>query len=311
VLPVIADDTIRSRAFDPANDILQLGDFIASTTAQCSAYAFGHPGNLWWSMFYSTNVDPVRSARLWEDADGDLLGLAWLDGGELVMHVHPRLRGSGLIEDHMLAWAEGQVRVLGADDAAELFTSADPDDAAYIALLQRHGYHQQPDPLVLLELDLAHPVPDSPITDAVTVRHVAHPDDFTARVDVHRDAFAPSSFSLESYQRLRMAPGYIPELDLVAVLRDGSFGSSCICWWDSVSQRGLFEPVGTRAAFQRRGLARAVMLEGLRRLRAYGARTAAVGTAAGHSAAIRLYEDVGMRVVKQSYTYSKLVSSLA
>jgi ribosomal protein S18 acetylase RimI-like enzyme len=53
------------------------------------------------------------------------------------------------------------------------------------------------------------------------------------------------------------------------------------------------------------------MIEALQRLRALGARTAAVGTAAGHTAAIRLYEDVGMRVVKQSYAYSTKVSSLA
>jgi len=66
---------------------------------------------------------------------------------------------------------------------------------------------------------------------------------------------------------MRGIPGYTPELDLVAVSADGTFASYCICWLDPVSKIGEFEPVGTRAAYRGKGLGKALMLAGLRRLK--------------------------------------------
>jgi mycothiol synthase len=55
---------------------------------------------------------------------------------------------------------------------------------------------------------------------------------------------------------------------------------------------GMFEPVGTHPAHRRRGLGKAVMVEGLWRLQALGAIVAYVGVGTG-VAANRLYESVG------------------
>jgi hypothetical protein len=70
------DDEFRARRYEPDTDRARLEQFIYATTARCSAYTFGHIGNLAWSMFYNTSVDPSASARLWEDLDGTLLGLS-------------------------------------------------------------------------------------------------------------------------------------------------------------------------------------------------------------------------------------------
>jgi mycothiol synthase len=305
---VNADEPIRSRAYVPDADRARLEQFIYATTPQGSPYTFGHIGNLSWSMFFNTRIDPARGARLWEDDGGTLLGLGWLDCGELVMHVDPALRGRGVLEQRMLAWAEAQTRADNAGASAELTTSVDADDAAYAALLEQHGFVRGENASVLLECDLlALPLPDITPPHGAIVRPVGGPDEYEERVNAHRDAFEPSGFTVEAYRNVRAAPGYDPDLDLVAVLPDGTFASYCICWWDGVNQRGLFEPVGTRRAWQRQGFGRAVMLEGLRRLRARGATSAAVGTGANHVEGVRLYENVGMRVVKRDDRYSKML----
>ena len=71
--------------------------------------------------------------------------------------------------------------------------------------------------------------------------------------------------------------------------RNGTAARATI-WFDEVNLVGLFEPVETDEGFRRRGLARAVMTEGLHRMRAAGMRTAMVEhdiTNAAAAAALR------------------------
>jgi ribosomal protein S18 acetylase RimI-like enzyme len=221
------------------------------------------------------------------------------------MHVAPALRGNDMLEARMIAWAEQQNDGTHWQGVSELVVSADDGDSAYITLLEQHGFVRQGGEYVVLERALADPIPDVPLPEGAIVRHVRHPDEYVERVDAHRDAFAPSRFTLDAYRNVRIAPGYDPELDLVAVLPDGTFVSYCICWWDAVNKRGMFEPVGTRKVWQRQGFGRVVLLEGLRRLRACGALTATVATSAGNTNALRLYESVGLRAVRQGASYVK------
>ena len=72
-----------------------------------------------------------------------------------------------------------------------------------------------------------------------------------------------------------------------------------------MSKSGEFEPVGTRAAFRRKRLGRAVMLEGLRRLVSRGAETALVTSEGANDAALSLYTSVGFRIINRDYTYIK------
>jgi ribosomal protein S18 acetylase RimI-like enzyme len=128
-----------------------------------------------------------------------------------------------------------------------------------------------------------------------------------ATVETHREVWHPSKVTLEAYRRLRAAPGYTPELDFVAVAPDGAFASYCICWLDPTHRTGEFEPVGTRPAFRGQGIGKAVMLEGLRCLKAHGARTAIVYSAGDNPASIRLYESVGFQTITKNCYYSKRI----
>jgi len=111
--------------------------------------------------------------------------------------------------------------------------------------------------------------------------------------------------TLDSYRRLRSVPEYAHDLDLAAVSPEGTIAAYTIVWYDASTASGQFEPVGTRAAFRQRGLGRAVLLEGLRRLAARGARTAIVNTNEGNAAARALYTSVGFRVHDRFLTYAR------
>jgi predicted N-acetyltransferase YhbS len=76
-------------------------------------------------------------------------------------------------------------------------------------------------------------------------------------------------------------------------------------WFDDVTRTGAFEPVGTAPDHQRKGLGRAVMAEGLRRLRHLGATLAYVGGFTPGANA--LYASVGFKDYDLCEPWSKEV----
>ena len=81
----------------------------------------------------------------------------------------------------------------------------------------------------------------------------------------------------EWYHNIQRCPLYRRDLDLVAVAPGGEIASFCTLWYDDVTRSAYIEPVATVPEHLRRGLARATITEGLRRLQRLGATRAFVG----------------------------------
>ncbi len=300
------DGSVVSRPYAGEDDLRRMLDFLSSSALAGPPGAYWHPGDAVWGMYQNTFFDPAREVRLWE-GEGGLLGFAWLEEPDgVVMQVHPRLRGSGLLEDEMLDWAAGQTRAVYGERAGdELWTRVPEDDAKLASLLSARGFEPDPDHALKMILDLDGP-PPAPTTPAGwTVREVGGEGEWEERVEIHREVWHPSHVTLEAYRRLRRAPGYDPPLDLVAVAPDGTFGSYCLCWFDPAGRTGLLEPVGTRPAHRKKGLGRAVMLESLRRLHHLGARTTAVTALHHNRPAAELYESLGFQTTNTERLYGK------
>lgn len=92
---------------------------------------------------------------------------------------------------------------------------------------------------------------------------------------------------------LRSATLYDPALDLAVVTADGAVCAHALCWLDRRNGIGLVEPLRTEDAYQRQGLARALLAEGVARLADGGARLVKVSHARDNAAARALYEDAG------------------
>ncbi|MDT8913330.1 GNAT family N-acetyltransferase [Amycolatopsis sp. PS_44_ISF1] len=118
-----------------------------------------------------------------------------------------------------------------------------------------------------------------------------------AAVQAHVDAWPRGTYSLPGYLGVREAPGYRGDLHLLIEAPDGTMAGSAIMWLDEVNRTAEFEPVGTHVAHRRRGLGRALLLQGMHSARAAGAThmTVASAGAAGDPGARELYYSVGFR----------------
>ncbi|MFZ2098730.1 MAG: GNAT family N-acetyltransferase [Anaerolineales bacterium] len=159
-----------------------------------------------------------------------------------------------------------------------------------------------------MTLNLDEIIPSAQLQDGFMLRGCLGEEEVMERAEAQYRAF-DSKATFEQYKgRFRnfmRSPVYQPESDIVAVAPDRQIGAFCIAWTNPVNKVRLFEPVGTHPDFQRRGLGRAVLLEGLHRLQEHGMQSAIVSVLEDNLAAIKLYESVGFQVEKQLGTYEK------
>jgi GNAT superfamily N-acetyltransferase len=243
----------------------------------------------------------MRNAQLWFE-DGQLVGMAW--PSQTQVDLIPRC-GRSDIDAMMLTWSE---QTLLAKHSGEQPTThyawSFTGDQDRIGLLHRRGYQIATVALSLRGRSLAGALPSKPIAPGYTVRHVHGPEEHQERVDLHRDAFAPSRMTMRYYTNAIVLPTYRQDLDLVAMASDGSLAAFCIAWFDPVNRIGVFEPVGCHSAHRRRGLASAVMIEGMRRLQRLGAVYAHVSSVYGADAE-PLYESLGFATIDVNQRYAR------
>ena len=216
-----------------------------------------------------------------------LIELFDLFPGDLWLLRHPEQMADRPLLEAMLDYAEG--RWTGAPRYV-LFVR--DEDHTQAALAGERGCQQRPDAVEWDSELVLDTVSDSMIPAGFRLLSMAHEEsDLALRARAfglgfdHQD---PADWpSPESYAELQRAPDYRPELDLVLQAPEGEYASFCIGWWDQVNRIGILEPVGTHPDYRRRGLARAVVTEAVRRLAELGAERVWVG------AGLPFYESMG------------------
>ena len=273
-----------------------------------------HTGDLdWWLYFplIQQSWNEIIYLRDGSNPDELLIGWALLspEWRAFDVFVHPRERGSGRAAE-MYIWAEEQITRLVKDSGgADIRTMwiCEADEVLINHLLQR-GFIRGEDNLNCFERSLAAPLPNFGMPAGFQIRSVAGEEEGLKRAMASHAAFSSDKsfeFYWSRYQRFMRSPGYSPDLNLMIVTPDGRCASFCNCWLDPVNRVGLFEPVGTHPDFQRLGMARAVMIEGLRRMQVAGMLTATVGAESDNPAAQGLYRSIGFQMVNKLCTYQK------
>lgn len=286
------------------------------TRARLPYPSYYHAGDFVWQLYAFDASDEVR---LWRSDAGDaeIVACAIFEPPlTFQFALHPNFSGQRELTAEVIRWAEQRrVRVadkrdiplayqtLGSDT---LSTAAMGTDSARIALLTEHGYTRHENAGIHFSRVLDDSLPDVALPHGARFQPVSD-GETEARAELHRDAWSvwgTSKHSNELYRRLRAAPLYDPDLDVVLEF-EGRLVSYCVCWLDTANRVGYFEPVGTRPEAAGRGFGRAVVREGLRRLREKGMRRAFVGTASVNEPAAALYASAGFDIVERSQSYVK------
>jgi mycothiol synthase len=305
--------TLTSQPYDDAHDFAAMQDLLAAARSRTGDWRYPHLGDLAWPFFaHSCHLPLHDHVRLWHDAAGTLVAYAILgEDPPFDCQVLPDYAWSG-IEAEALAWAETRLAELRARGArrwsSPLATTAREGDARRIAFLEAHGFHRGEHVEVSLLRSLAELLP-APVPPAnYAIRPVAGPEEASERADAENDVWQSSPTSMitgDDYNRLMGLPGYDRELDIVAVNPDGVIASYVNNWLDPVNRIGICGPVGTRAAHRRRGLARATLLESLRRQQARGMDRVCISTGESNLPARRLYESLGFTAASTYLTFAK------
>ncbi len=128
------------------------------------------------------------------------------------------------------------------------------------------------------------------------------------RESIQREVWRPwtvGNVSDDDYARFMQMPGYCRELDIVTVDPNGVMAAYVNGWVDPVNKIGDFGPVGALKAYRRKGLTRAALVEGLRRLKIHGMNRVCISTGVSNVPAQQLYESIGFRVVNKYLDYVK------
>ena len=236
----------------------------------------------WHCIENCNHSGPVEEVTfLWETQDGQLAAvLNPEETGVVYLQMHPALRTREL-EEEMVELAEEHLP-RRTDGKCWLAITADSEDRLRQSILQARGYQRGGDTESQWRRDLDTPIPNAPIANSYTIRSLGEESELPARSWASWRGFHPKAPDDEYegwtwYRNLQRCPLYRRDLDIVAATADGTIAAFCTFWYDDVTRTAYIEPVATVPEHQRRGLARAVIAEGLRRVQRMGAVRAFVG----------------------------------
>ncbi len=240
--------------------------------------------------------------RGYVDIDADPEPVYWID-----LRVPPSEHDD--VRVALMDWVERSAaeRAAGKADARLRAFAANVDEP-YRRLLDARGLRAiRQFYRMRIELDEEVPVPEWP--DGLTVRSASEAD--AERVyDAHQEAFEDSwehtRSSVEEWKHWLMGEGFDPSLWFLVESGDEVAAVELCREHEGEAGLGWVNVLGVRRPWRRRGLGRALLLHAFGEFRRRGFHAAALGVdAESLTGANRLYENVGMRVVRQSVVYEK------
>ena len=280
---------LSQRPADGIDDLAAATRLMSAAWLAGASHVAGTPAAIeWW--YALTYPDPLGDhLRLWSE-DDKLLGWSWHEPPELEWHVWT---GDDTRDQAIFASIVDAARDEAGDDGLGVFAADDHQWA--IAALRDRGFEPAGRQLTQWHHRADDRLAPARVPDGYVIRGLRGPEEFEARVALHRAAFPASRLTTEKYERLLTVPHYRFDDDVVVEAPDGSLAAFALTWWDPEGRVGELEPVGTHPEHQRRGLSRALVASAVKRLHDRGVTVAQVYSDAAEAPAEALYAGVGFR----------------
>jgi mycothiol synthase len=253
------------------------------------------------------------NTRLWFDQQDQLVAFALVDAfHNLLFDLDPKAAPAEL-DDAILQWGVACLKrePQAGDEEATLDAVCRADDTARMAWLIRHGFQSLAVRTLRFIRSLGDPIPDPQLPAGFSIRSVAGPADVEALVALHRAAFGTDNMTMEERRAMMGRPDYMPELDLVAIAPNDRLAGFCVCGIPAEENavtghsEGYTDPIGVHPDFQKQGLARAMILTGLRLLRERGLEYAALGTSSENVAMQAAARSTGFQLQSAKMWFTK------
>ena len=230
-----------------------------------------------WHLIATCQITPpfAQVTAVWETDQGELAAVLHPYGdGEIRLHIHPRYRSPEL-EAEIFAYAVEQY----AEETAHgrlLIVPVLADDTLRQETLSRLGLVRQAGWNHHYWRDLTDPLPGWPLPDGYYLRSMGDESEHPARSWCSWRAFHADEpddhYDGDSswYRTFQSAPLYRRDLDVVVIAPDGRVAAFCTCAYDDYTRSAVTVLVGVAAEHWRRGLGKAVVGEGMRRLKHLG-----------------------------------------
>ena len=294
---------VSSRIYENEKDfqiILNL-----SRRVRSRKHLYDYPGNVdIEENLYSAKVR--ANTRLWFD---DEQPIAWAYVDEFnnlwwdLDSEYEELLGTEIIQ-----WGESCVRKkLVKKQTSTLDTNCREDYAERISFLHQHGFQPTGAFNVSMTRELSEPIPKPNLPQGFVIRPIVGREEAEAVASTHRAAFGTGYMTTENRLIIMNTSGYDPSLDLLVVAPDGTIAAYCTCSVNHQTNIGITDPIATHPKYQRKGLARALLLAGLRLLKERGMTSAHLGTSGDNVVMQRTAEAVGFIVEYKTIWFSKTV----
>lgn len=245
----------------------------------------------YWIWFANPDIEKIRledNVFIWETKNGQIVAVLNPEShGHAFLQIHPNFDTLELKEE-IIKIAEERLTMTGRDGRRKVWFWLDSQDKALQEVLIRRGFNRVEEAgnqEFQHRRSLAEPLPDVPQIPGYAIRPMEGGLELLERCYASGLGFHEDDIHIardnrdhpEWYHHIQSAPLYRRDLDIVAVASDGSVASFATAWFDDVTRTAYIEPVATVPAHRKHGLGKAVILEGLHRLKRMGCKIAFVG----------------------------------
>ncbi len=298
---------IFSRGYRREDDFHAVMDYLRDTYSETASLHNWLP-----PRFENSGREMESDTHIWEACDGEqrprILAVA---NPEAKLRYFIQIHSDySFLEDEILQWIEEHSVLQRSEHGGELRLSvvALEGNPAREAALRKRGFVKGSVYSILRLRDADAPIPGYRVPDGFKIRAVCPETDFEEIAACIRVVFGHGDwFTKEVLEETSRASFYHEDLDLVAIDPDGKIASFCTFRLDSPSRITELEPMGTLSEYRGRGIAKALLCEGFRRLKKHDPTLLYIGGAADTPAANRLYEVTGFTERHDYFFWDKML----